>query len=267
MATRSKKRTHFSETAKKPRHLRAVPGGKEHKQSAISELLSGKVSKAAKPKRRRKDEVPPQDFPKNMQPLANLFAAGRTIEKEMKFKIDYAKQSLDDFCLKDWIGRFVATNRRPSSIDYVANHSRLKFVLTSRTTLTHEKVEELRSLGLKIDEHTTLSDLQINYAAIKQHKLENKLRDALESMHVSEGILEEIFIPKVELKDTFYDILVELVRQSLQSGENLEEKTLDVLRVLEPAEQMRNVEVSDLSIKQCFDLIEKTEIEPEEDIA
>ena len=206
-------------------------------------------------------------MPKGIAPIANLFAAGRTIDKEMRFKLDYAKQKLEEFCLADWITKFVNTRRRPSSIDYSANHSRFKFVMTSRTTLTHDKVEELKSLGLPIDDYTVLRGLQINYDAIKQHGLEEKLREALGSLNVKKGVLEEIFTPRVELKETFYDLLAEVVRQSLKSGEDIEEKMRAVIEVLDPTNQMRNVEVLDLSVDDCFKLIEDTEIEPDEEIA
>lgn len=264
MATvsRSKKKSKTSASMKP--QLRAIPGGRNGApKSAVSELLSGRVSRAKAAKKRRKREVPPQDLPRELAPLSNVFAAGRTIDREMRYKIDYAKSRIEDFCLNDWIKRFAAGGRKPPNIDYTADHSKFKFVMTTRTTLNHEKVEELRHLGIPIDEHTVLSDIQINYDAIKQHRLENKLRDALEAMNVSEGVLDEIFIPKVELKDTFYDVLVEVVRRSLAPGEALEEKMLQVIQVLNPADQMRNVEVMNLSVQQCFDLLQKTEVETE----
>ncbi len=258
--------------------LRAIPGGKSSERAGargarssaatpIDDLLSGKVTRTTEARGRKKGQVAPQELPKNVSAIANLFAAGRTIDKEMRFKLDYAKQKLEDFCLSDWISKFVATRKRPSSIDYSANHSRFKFVMTSRTTLTQEKVDELKDLGLPIDEHTVLRGLQVNYDAIRQHGLEGKLREALASLNVKKGVLEEIFSPRVELKETFYDLLAEIVRQSLKSGEKMEEKMLTVLEVLDPTNQMRNVEVLDLSVDECFKLIEKTEIEPDEEIA
>lgn len=266
MATRARKKSRSASNSAKPQ-LRAIPGGREGvRRTAVTELLSGRVPKARAAKKRRKREVPPQELPKEFAPLSNVFAAGRTIDKEMKYKIDYAKSRIEDFCLRDWIKRFAATNRKPPSVDYTSDHSKFKFVMTTRTTLTHEKVEELRHLGIAIDEHTILSDIEINYDAIKQHRLENKLRDALEAMNVSAGVLDEVFTPKVELKDTFYDVLVEVVRRSLSPGERLEDKMFQVIQILNPADQMRNVE-TDLGIQQCFDLIQKTEIEPEEEVA
>lgn len=262
MATRQKKTR---------ANLRAIRGGKAGgatEKEPLEEILSGRVSKAGKASRRAsKREAPPQDLPRAIQPLANAFAAGRTIDKEMRFKLDYAKQKLNEYCVRDWVHRFAMTQRRPPSVDYKANHSKFKFVMTARTTLNQEKVEALREIGLPIDEHTVLRDLQINYDAIKQHGLEKSLKKALESMNLEKGVLEEVLVPKVELKDTFYDLLVEIVRQSLSQGEDLEEKILNVLEILDPAEQMRNVEAVDLSSKECFDLIEKTEIELDEEIA
>ena len=155
--------------------------------------------------------------------------------------------------MRDLVRRFVAANRRPASAEYLANHARFKFVLTSRTTMTVE-VETLKELNLPIEQYTELRGMQLNADAVRQHGLEQKLIQALESMNVPKKVLEECFIPQVNLKDTFYDLLPEIVRNTLKKGENLEDKMLAVLEVLNPAQQIRNTEAIGLDAKQCFDL-------------
>ncbi|HLD99739.1 MAG TPA: hypothetical protein VJB59_05740 [Bdellovibrionota bacterium] len=248
------------------RRLRAIPGGKQ-RGSAVGDLLSGKVPRAPRAARQRKREVPPQELPKDIEKISNLFAAARTIKKEVETKEAWAKDRINDFCLRDFCHRYAATDRRPPSIEYVTNHSKFKFVLTSRTTLTPDKEDALRDLDIELQEHTQLAGLEINYSAIRQHGLEGKLRDALESLDVDKGILDECFRPKVELKDTFYDRLTEVARASLKPGESLEDKLHEILQILGPAEQVRNVDVIGLDSKQCFDLVTRTDIEAEEEIA
>jgi len=246
------------------RKLVSVPGGKS---SAVGELLSGKVPRAKRAPRKKKAEVPAQELPSSIAKIANLFAAARTIKKEIESKEKYSMSRLGDFCLHDFVHRAVLSERRPGSVDYASEYSKFKFVLTSRTTLTPEKEEALKDMRIPLSDHTRLAGIEINYQAIKAHGLENKLREALEAMDVDSSVLDECFRPKVELKDAFYDRLTELVSGSLDEGEKLEEKVYEVLRILQPTTQLRNVDVIGLSQQECFDLIMKTEIEAEEQIA
>jgi len=243
----------------------SVPGGKE--QSAVGELLSGRVSKAPRTPRKKKAEIPAQELPKEVAKLANLFAAARTIKKEIESKEQYARNRLDEFCLRDFARRAALSDRRPGSIDYSSDYAKFKFVLTSRTTLTPEKEEALTDLGLPLGEQTRLAGIEINYEAIRAHGLEEKLRQALESMDIDKSILDECFRPKVELKESFYDRLPELVGHIVERKDELEDKMHEVLRILQPTAQLRNVDVKGLTAKQCFDLVTQTEIEAEEEIA
>ena len=251
------------------RHLKAIPGGRNQTRepSGVGELLSGQIPRAPKKPRARKREIPPQELPRNMEKISNLFAAARTLKKEVETKERWAKGRIDEFCVRDFVRRFAAADRRPPSIEYTTAHSKFKFVLTSRTTLTGDKEDALRDMSIPLEEYTQLAGVEINYDAIRQHGLENSLREALEAMDIRKSILDECFRPKVELKDAFYDRLAGVVRGSLQSDEKLEEKMFEVLQVLQPAEQVRNVDVIGLDSQQCFDLVRKTEIEPEEEIA
>lgn len=251
----------------KAARLKAITGGKSA-ASPVRQLFTGKVRRGAEPiSRRRKREAPPQELPKPVQNIANLFVAGRVVEKEVKFKADYAKQELDQYCLRDFVKRFIAGNRRPPSLEYQASHSRFKFVLTSRTTMTVEKVEALHDLDLPIEKHTEMRGMRIDSDAVRQHGLEEKLIQALENLHVSKAVLEECFIPQVELKPTFYDMLVEIVRNSLKRGEDLEDKMMLVLETLNPAEQIRNTEAIGMDAKECFDYVYRAKVEASEDLS
>jgi hypothetical protein len=256
--------------AKAPR-LRMIAGGKAKKngfQTEIDSLFSGKIPDTSKKKTRsRKKEQPPLALPRDLQKLSDVFAAGRAIQKEVELRADFARQRIEEYCIEEIANEYAAVNRRPSSRNFSAKHSRFKFVLTERTTMTSEKSEELREMGIPIEQYTEVRGIQINYDAIRQHHLEAKLREALGSMRIPAGVLEEIFTPAVQLKESFYDVLSEVVKSSLKPGEKLEEKLKRTLEILNPATQIRNVEVLGLTPKQCFDLVNSTEIEAEDEIA
>lgn len=253
----------------KPR-LHSIPGGKKSEQanrSALENLFSGKVSRQSTKKKRKKTEIPPQSLPKELAPLGNVFVAGRTVERELEFKVKFAEQKIREFCVQDFVHRFTALERRPPSIDYASDHSRFKFVVTARTTLTPEKVEYLNSLHLPIDRYTALRGVRINYDAIRQHGLEDRVKQALSSLDIPDSVIEECFTPVIELKDTFYESLDRIVSESLGAREKLEDKMLEVIQTLNPSTQIRNTEVLNLSIEECFDLVHETEIETDEDVA
>ncbi len=252
--------------AKKPSGLRAIPGGKKKDSSAVEALLSGKVRRGLQ-KKRRKGEVPPQTLPGDLNSLADVFVAGKALEKEVLFKMRYAEQRIKEHCISDFVNRFIAISKKPGNVDYLSRHARFKFVMTRRTTLSEDKVEDLRSLNIPLEEYTELGGLKINYEAIRQHNLEGHLREALESMHLPKGVIEEVFTPAVELKEAFYDRLDDVVRRSLGDGEDLSEKMLQVLQILNPTTQIRNTEVVGLDLNQCFDLLTQTELEMEEEVA
>lgn len=250
-------------TGGKAAHPREKEGGEE---AGVPGLFTGRVRRTTEGTKRPRREPAPREIPRELQPIANLFAAGRIVEKEIKFKADYAKQEIDEFCVRDFARRYIAEHRRPVSADYIANHARFKFVMTTRTTMNVGKVDALKSMNIPIEEHTELRDLQINYSAIRQHGLEKKLIEALETMHIPQAVLNECFSPKVELKATFYDLLLEVVRTSLNKDEELEDKMVEVLRILGPAEQIRNTEALGLDARACFDLVYRSKVEASEDL-
>jgi len=233
-------------------------------KSGVDDLFSEKVTREKKTKRGRKKELPPTDLPKDLAKICDLFAAGKAVLKEIDYKIDFASQRLREYALRGFVRLFVSTKRKPPSMDYVGQHSRLKFVQTRRTTLTVEKADYLRSLGIPVDEYTELAGIEMNMAEISRHGLVEKVREGLANLGVAKAVLEECFETKHELTSAFYENLYSIVRDSLQKDEDLEEKMLDVMTTLNPAEQLRNVEIKDLDVRECFDLILKTEIEVDE---
>jgi hypothetical protein len=262
MATARSKKKHSPIHHHAAPRLKSITGGKaaSKKSSAVEDLFSGRVT--TRPKNSRiKEEAPPIELRKGLQKYADVFAAGRALEREIKMKADFARQQVEEFCLADIAKQYATINRRPSSRNFISKHSRFRFVFTERTTLTPEKSEELSDMNIPLEEHTEVRGVRINYDTIRQHKLEEKLRDALESLKVSKGVLDEIFTPEVHLKESFYNVLTEIVRNSLKEGEKLEDKILNVIQVLSPATQIRNVETIGLNPKQTFELVKNTQIE------
>lgn len=248
-----------SKRASKPA-LRSIPGGRGE-GGGFAGILSGKVAHPPKTgKKSRTKRKPTEEIPENLRLLANLYAAGKTVEREVEFKARYAEQRVKEHCVRRFAEVYAASGKRPPSMDYTGDHSRFSFVQTSRTYLTYDKVTALQDIGIAIDRHTELRGLRVNYEAIRRHKLENKLRTALEDMGVSNDIVEECFVPDVQLKPSFYEVLDNVVRDSLQPGERLEDKIYEVISILSPAHQVRNLEAVGLDAKECFDLIHETEV-------
>ena len=241
--------------------LRAIPGGKTNETPALEQLFSSSVSSAsAKKKKGKRQEILPIEFPKDLSKTMDLFAAGKNLLREIEFKVKFAEQRLRAFCTTNYVKLFATLKRKPPSLDYKGEHSSLKYVQTHRTTLTHEKVEDLRAIGIEIDEYTTLTGIDINMAAVRQHKLETKLQEGLSSLGVSPGIIEECFTPRHELNPVFYDNLFTIVQHSLKKGEHTEDKITRIFEILEPSSQIRNVE-TEIPQNKSWDVVAKAEIQ------
>ncbi|MCM2277459.1 MAG: hypothetical protein NDJ89_05235 [Oligoflexia bacterium] len=239
--------------------LRAVEPPKEAK-GGIDELLSGKVTARPKAARRGGRKRPVESIPPKLVALAEVFVAGRKIEREVEFKRRYAEQKVKEYCVRRYSEIYAATGERPPAIDYQGERAQFTFVQTRRINLNAEKVEALRSLGVAIDQYTELKGIRINYEAIRRHRLEKPLREALEKMGVSDEILQECFEPIIQPKDSFFGMLDNLVLKSLQKGEELPEKLQETLGILQPANQIRNADLPSLNANECFELIHSAEI-------
>ncbi len=239
--------------------LRSVPSS--HPPSPVEELFSGKVTRRApKAKKQTRKRKPVDALPDELKPLGDVFAAGKKIFKELSFKVGYAEHQVKEYCIKRFCENFAAMGNRPPSIEYTGDESHFTYIQTSRINLTHDKVEALRMLDIPIDRQTELKGIDINYQAIREHGLEKKLRTALEDLGVPEQVLEECFVPRVQLKETFFDNLDDLVRASLDKNEDLAEKLYQVIKILEPANQIKNPDCPDLTAEECFRLVANSEI-------
>ena len=101
-------------------------------------------------------------------------------------------------------------------------------------------------------------------AEIRRHGLVEKLQEGLAHLGVAKSVLEECFESKHELVPAFYENLYSIVRDSIEKGESIDEKMLEVMKTLNPADQLRNVEIKDLDVQECFDLILNTQVEVDE---
>lgn len=248
--------------------LRVVSGGPPKRtsnpeSSALSELFSSSLSRARqKPKRGKKQELAPIDLPKALGKYSDLFAAGKALLKEIEFKVGYAEQRIRDFCVENYVKLFASLKSRPPSLDFKGATSSFKFVQTHRTTLTAEKVHDLKDLGVPIDDFTELVGIEVNMAAIRQHKLEDKLQSGLATLGVAPGVIEECFTPRHELSPRFYDNLFAIVQGTIGKGEDAQEKIEQVFQILNPSSQIRNVETK-LNREMSFKYVDETEIESE----
>lgn len=235
--------------------------------TAIDELLRGKViarPKATKDKGKKKKTT--EKLPEELQELADVLVAGRKIDREIQFKVNFAHQKIQEYCLRRFAERFMETGHRPESTTYATEKSVFSFIQTRRITLTTEKTDALKMLHVSLDGQTELKGLKVNFDAIREHKLEYKLRDALKSIGVSPAVLVECFQPDVQLKESFFEHLSSVIDRSLEKGENGADKMFEVLHVLNPASQIRNAEIPNLGPERSFKLIHDTDIAVTEDL-
>lgn len=226
----------------------------------LDRLLSGKVETAKKRKKSRKKEAVVELLPEPLRRLSDVMTAGRKVEKELSFKIRYSEQKIKDHCIRRFCENYAAAGHRPASAEYAGNHSRFTFVQTRKLYLTSEKVEALKMMGVPIDDYTALTGLTINYDAIRQHHLEFKLRTALQRLEVPEEVLDEIFQPRVEVKEQFMEVFNTVVERSLGPKEELADKMYEVIRILQPVNQIKATDPPDLTPLECFKLVENAKI-------
>jgi hypothetical protein len=240
-----------------------VPAG----ASSVDQLLSGKViAPRVAAKKTKKSDRAAEKLPGELAHLGDILVAGRKILREIDFKVRFAEERVKEFCLKRFCERFAESGQRPESVKYAAENSVFTFIQTRKITLTPEKAEALKMMNIPVENHTELKGIHVNFAAIKEHKLEVKLRDALAAMGVKQSVLLECFQPDVQLKESFFAHLSAVVNQSLKKGEDLTEKLYEVTRLLHPAEQIRNAESPNLGPIQAFKLIHDTKISVTEDL-
>ena len=239
----------------------AVPSGRSSGGSAVEHLLSGKTLRSgAKAARSGESEKKVEQLPKEIAELADIVAAGRKIEREISFKLEYANKGVRDYCRRRFAQIFAATGSRRSSMAFAGKHSSFTFIQTRRMSINEEKVHALNAIGFDVSSETELRGIRINYEAIQRNKLEQKLRAALEGMNVSREVLAECFQPDVQLRESFFDRLGMLTERSLAKGESLGEKLYEVLNILNPTEQIRNADLPDLSSIQSYKLVHDSQI-------
>ncbi|MGZ3686799.1 MAG: hypothetical protein ACXWPM_12000 [Bdellovibrionota bacterium] len=239
----------------------AIPAKK-----GVHELFSGKVTRGPKRGRKAKKKAQPKEaLPKDLKKIADLYAAGKTAQKELEFKVRFAEHQVKEFCLRRYAERYAAAGNRPPGVEFQGEKSHFTFVQTSRINLGIDKVGELRELHLPIDEHTELKGIRIDYEAARKHGIAEKLQEAISSLDLSAEAVEECFVPDVQPREGFFEALDNIVRESLQKGESLPDKMYQVLRVLNPSSQVRNLKIDGMNVKECFEFVIDTEITvPEE---
>jgi len=231
------------------------------KADQLEDILSGKISeKTTRKKKGKTRQRAVELLPSQLRQIADVLAAGRVIKKEIDTKISLSEQRVREYCVRRFCERFAATGRRPSSTIYAGSKSRFTFIQTQKIHLTPEKADALRMMNIPIDDYTELTGVDIDYAVIKANNLEFKLKTALSQMDVPEKVLNEIFQPKVELKESFFNTLNTIIKETLQEGEDLIAKMYDAVSVLGPINQLKNPEVHGLSLKDSFKLVDESDI-------
>jgi hypothetical protein len=74
-------------------------------------------------------------------------------------------------------------------------------------------------------------------------------------MNIPREVLAECFQPDVQFRESFFDRVGLVVERSLDKGEQLAPKIYEVLKVLNPTEQIRNADLPELNSIQSYKLI------------
>ena len=212
--------------------------------AGLSGLFSGKVAAPTLGAKKAKGKSKPiEEIPAELVPHTEVMVAGKMVTKRIENKIKAATDAVKFWCMQRFADVFAATGSRPATSTVIGGKAKFDFIQTKRIYLTPDRVQAVRDMGVDIDRWTDIKGVNINYEAIKRHGLEASLETALSSMGVTQAILEEIFQPKHELKEGFFDGLYSVCQTGLKKGEKLNEKIFSVLLALQPVSQTKNPDV------------------------
>ena len=242
--------------------------------AGISGLFSGKMAAPVKSEKKSKSKSKPiEELPEELHPQAEVFISGKLVMKAIEKKIEVSQSQVKNWCVKRFADVYAKTGTRPATSTVVGGSAQFDFIQTKRIYLNPDRVQAMRDLGVDIDSWTEIKGVNINYEAIKRHGLEQKLQTALSKMDVSEAILGEIFQPKFELKDGFFDALYASCEKSMKKGEELAQKMYLTMLALEPVNQTKNPEIVGLSgdtetkrLQSALKTIIETEIQSDESV-
>lgn len=178
--------------------------------------------------------------------LAGAKAAMNAIKKT----IDDAEAILKAATLRHYCEHYAQTGRAPDVRMFESKLGSFQVVQQSTAKVTMEKAEELKGQGIDLEQFKTRNSYTIRMAKASK----SDTRKIIESM---QGILGEDFpdvvSEYVHVDDEFFDNFDDIVKQSLGPGQRLDEKMLEVLRVLNPTIQFREFS-TDLKEQAGYDL-------------
>jgi len=191
------------------------------------------------------------DFPKELRLAADVVAAGRQIQDEIKDKIAIAETMCKQHMTRVWCEKFLATGRRPDMARFHGDEGSFDFVQTRRMTITAEKTEALEAMGIDISGYLETTGVTLDLAAVERYGLMEKLQQALAKLVANEAQLADIVKPKVETKEELLDALPGLCRGD--DGNDVD-RLMTAMEILKPVPQIKKPEI-DKNPQECFSLV------------
>lgn len=178
--------------------------------------------------------------------LAGAKAALNAIKKT----IEDAESILKAATLRHYCEHYAQTGRAPDVRMFESKLGSFQVVQQSTAKVTADKAEELKGQGIDLEKFKTRNSYTIRMAKASK----SATKEIIENLH---GILGEDFSDVVSeyvhVDEEFFDNFDDIVKQSLGPGQRLDDKMLEVLRVLSPTIQFREFS-TDLKEQAGYDL-------------
>jgi len=196
--------------------------------------------------------------------VADALAGATVAQKAIKKTIDDAKAVLKAAMFRQYCEHYAQKGRPPELRKSISTTGRFNVVQQKTAKVSAAAADKLKAQGLDIEAHIESRSYTVrmgNASKEEQKKIVASLKDILGDGYA------DVVSEDIKVGDRFFGSFDDIVKKTLADGENLDEKMLRVLRVLNPTVQYQSVE-SDLSEAAGFDLaFEFSQVSAERDKA
>jgi len=186
----------------------------------------------------------------DLSAYADALAGGMKAVKAIEDTIEEAKGILKAAMLRQYCDHYTTSGRAPDLRSPVASMSRLKCTQQNTAKVTTDKAGELKKQGIDLDEYKDKTSYTIrmgNASAEESKKIVAAMKEIL-----GEGF-EDVVSEYVHVGGKFFGSFDDIVKGALGPDEKLNEKMLQVLRVLSPTVSF-SLQETDLDESSGFDL-------------
>jgi hypothetical protein len=227
--------------------VKGVKGAKplsaaEASRAMLGDIYSGKFATKTESKSTSKKDF--MSVPVHLQAEMKILVHGKRILKAIEKKIKVANDNLKVFFIEQWCRRYIKAGGVPPSAIYSAGELSIDFIQTKKIFLKKESVEQLKELNVKIDDHVEQAGLYINTAPLEKAGLMQSVLDAVGMVKgMTPEIVQETFQTKFSIKETLYNNLPAVARESLgpkATEEEVIKRMVAIYKLLDPISMMKN---------------------------